>query len=69
MGILNDELWQTFDVRIRYRSIYERIKLKKEYFGIYKDIMYHRESSRVEGFIIILILVDRVDLFVFGILN
>ncbi len=61
---LNQELKQTFDLKNRYRNIYERIEIIKENLGLFKDIMEHRESSRLEWIIIILILVEVLDLFV-----
>lgn len=61
---LNHELKQTFDLKNRYRSIYERTEIIKENLELFKDIMYHRESSRLEWIIIILILVEVLDLFV-----
>ena len=61
---MNQELKQTFDLKNRYRNIYERIEIIKENLGLFKDIMEHRESSRLEWIIIILILVEVADLFV-----
>ena len=61
---LNQELKRTFDLKDRYRNIHERIEIIKENLGLFKDIMYHSESSRLEWIIIILILVEVVDLFV-----
>tara|TARA_R110000868_G_scaffold28633_2_gene107167 strand:- start:15617 stop:16399 length:783 start_codon:yes stop_codon:yes gene_type:complete len=61
---LNQELKQTFDLKNRYRNIYERIEIIKENLSLFKDIMEHRESSRLEWIIIILILVEVVDLVV-----
>ncbi|MEH6679481.1 MAG: RMD1 family protein [Sediminicola sp.] len=65
---LNLELTQTFDLKDRYRFIYERIAIIKEDLELFKDIMEHRESSRLEWIIIILILLEVVDLLVFRIL-
>jgi len=64
LNSLNHELKQTFDLKNRYRNIYERIEIIKENLGLFKDIMEHRESSRLEWIIIILILVEVLDLFV-----
>jgi len=62
---LNLELKRTFDLKIRYRNIFERIEIIKENLGLFKDIWDHRESSKLEWVIIILILVEVLDLFVF----
>ncbi|MEJ1223084.1 RMD1 family protein [Sediminicola sp. 1XM1-17] len=64
---LDMELKQTFDLKDRYRYISERIGIIKEDLELFKDIMEHRESSRLEWIIIILILVEVLDLFVFRI--
>ncbi|NKI25423.1 RMD1 family protein [Arenibacter sp. 6A1] len=61
---LNVALKQTFDLKNRYRNIHERIEIIKENLGLFKDILDHRESSRLEWIIIILILVEVLDLFV-----
>ncbi len=61
---LNQELKQTFDLKNRYRLIYQRIEIIKENLSLFKDIMEHSESSRLEWIIIILILVEVIDLFV-----
>jgi uncharacterized Rmd1/YagE family protein len=66
---LNLELTQTFDLKDRYRFIHERIAIIKEDLELFKGIMEHRESSRLEWIIIILILLEVVDLLVFRILK
>jgi uncharacterized Rmd1/YagE family protein len=45
---LDMELKQTFDLKDRYRYISERIGIIKEDLELFKDIMEHRESSRLE---------------------
>lgn len=62
---LNLDLKQTFDLKDRYRYIYERTAIIKEDLELFKDIMDHRESSKLEWIIIILILFEVIDLFVF----
>ena len=52
----------------RYRYIYERTAIIKEDLELFKDIMDHKESSKLE-WIIILILVEVVDLFVLRLLK
>ncbi len=64
---LNLELKNTFDLKIRYRNIYERIEIIRENLELFKDIRQHNESSRLEWIIIILILVEVLDLFIFRI--
>jgi uncharacterized Rmd1/YagE family protein len=61
---LNQELKQTFDLKNRYRNLHERTEIIKENLELFKDIMDHKESSRLEWIIIILILVEVLDLFV-----
>lgn len=66
---LNLALKQTFDLKDRYRYIYERTAIIKEDLELFKDIMDHRESSKLEWIIILLILVEVVDVFVVRILK
>jgi required for meiotic nuclear division protein 1 len=65
LNTLNAALKQTFDLKDRYRYIYERTAIIKEDLELFKDIMDHRESSKLEWIIIVLILFEVVDLFVF----
>jgi uncharacterized Rmd1/YagE family protein len=51
---------QMFVLKIRYRNIQEQLGIVKKNLELFKDIWDHRESSRSEGIIIILILVDFV---------
>ena len=66
---LNISLKQTFDLKDRYRYIFERTAIIKEDLELFKDIMDHRESSKLEWIIILLILVEVIDVFVLRILN
>ncbi|WP_435134387.1 RMD1 family protein [Formosa sp. A9] len=61
---LNLGLKQTFDLKDRYRLIHDRIAIIKENLELFKDIMDHNESSKLEWIIIILILVEVVDMFI-----
>ena len=61
---LNAGLKQTFDLKDRYHLIHDRIDIIKENLELFKDIMDHKESSKLEWIIIILILVEVVDLFI-----
>ena len=60
---LNNDLKSSFDLKDRYRVIHDRIDIIKENLELFKDIMDHRESSRLEWIIIILILVEVLDMF------
>jgi len=61
---LNHDLKQSFDLKDRYRLIHDRIEIIKENLELFKDIMDHKESSKLEWIIIILILVEVVDMFI-----
>lgn len=61
---LNQDLKRTFDLTDRYRLIHDRIEIIKENLELFKDIMDHKESSRLEWIIIILIVIEVVDLFI-----
>ena len=69
LNTLNIALKQTFDLKDRYRYINERTAIIKEDLELFKDIMEHRESSKLEWIIILLILVEVVDLFVIRLLK
>ena len=61
---LNQDLKQTFDLKDRYRLIHDRIEIIKENLELFKDIMDHKESSRLEWIIIILIVIEVFDMFI-----
>lgn len=61
---LNYDLKQSFDLKDRYNLIHDRIEIIKENLELFKDIMDHNESSRLEWIIIILIVIEVVDLFI-----
>ena len=61
---LDQDLKRAFDLKDRYRSIHDQIEIIKENLELFKDIMFHRQSSTLEWIIIILILVEVVDLFI-----
>ncbi len=65
---LNSDLKQTFDLKDRYHHIHDRIDIIKENLELFKDIMDHKESSKLEWIIIILILVEVVDMFILKLL-
>lgn len=66
---LDKSLKQIFDLKERYRTIKEQGYIIKENLSLFKDIMDHRESSRLEWIIIILILVEVMDLFIMRLIN
>ncbi|GGH35645.1 hypothetical protein IA57_07235 [Mangrovimonas yunxiaonensis] len=61
---LNADLKLSFDLTDRYHLIHDRIEIIKENLELFKDIMDHKESSKLEWIIIILILVEVVDMFI-----
>ncbi|MEX0360164.1 MAG: RMD1 family protein [Allomuricauda sp.] len=66
---LDKSLKHLFDLKERYRTIKEQGHIIKENLSLFKDIMEHRESSRLEWVIIILILVEVLDLFITRTIN
>ncbi|MEQ5791876.1 RMD1 family protein [Muricauda sp. NFXS6] len=66
---LDKGLKQIFDLKERYRNIKEQGIVIKENLSLFMNIMDHRESSRLEWIIIILILVEVVDLFIMRLIN
>jgi len=61
---LDQDLKATFDLKDRSKSIEYQLGIIKENLELFKDIMFHRESSILEWVIIILILVEVVDMFI-----
>ncbi|NJB35261.1 RMD1 family protein [Croceivirga sp. JEA036] len=61
---LDKDLKRIFDLKERYRTIKEQGNIIKENLSLFKDIMDHKESSRLEWIIIILILVEILDMFI-----
>ncbi|MGB5554888.1 MAG: RMD1 family protein [Flavobacteriaceae bacterium] len=66
---LDNDLKRTFDLKDRYRGVHENTEIVKENLELFKDIMEHRESSRLEWIVIILILVEVLDLIFLRILK
>ncbi|AEH00500.1 RMD1 family protein [Lacinutrix sp. 5H-3-7-4] len=69
LNVLNIELKKTFDLKDRYRLIQERIEIIKENLELFKDIMDHKESSRLEWIIIILIVIEVFDMLLLKIIK
>lgn len=61
---LDQALKKTFDLKDRSKSVQDQIGIIKENLELFKDIMYHRQSSSLEWIIIILILVEVIDMFI-----
>ena len=61
---LDQDLKKHFDLKDRYRAVHEQVDIVKENLELFKDLMFHSESSKLEWIIIVLILVEVVDLFV-----
>ena len=59
---LDHDLKITFDLKNRYRNIHHQIDIIKDNLELFKDMTFHRENSRLEWVIIILILVDVLNL-------
>lgn len=66
---LDKGLKQIFDLKERYRNIKGQGNVIKENLSLFMNIMDHRESSRLEWIIIILILVEVVDLFIMRLIS
>ncbi|MGB0896281.1 MAG: RMD1 family protein [Flavobacteriaceae bacterium] len=61
---LDKKLKVTFDLKDRYRRLNHRIEIIKENLELFKDIMDHNESKKLEWIIILLILVEVIDMFI-----
>lgn len=56
-------LKRTFDLQERFRNIQESLSIVKENLDLFKDILQHRTSTRLEWVIIILISIEVVHFF------
>lgn len=61
---LNMELKIIFDLEDRYHLIEHRLDIIKENLELFKDILEHKESSKLEWIIIVLILVEVIDMII-----
>lgn len=61
---INQSLKAKFDLKDRYQVITQQLNIIKENLELFKDIMFHKESSKLEWIIIILIVIEVIDLFV-----
>jgi required for meiotic nuclear division protein 1 len=55
-------LKKTFDLQARFRTIQEGLGIVKENLELFKDLLQHRNSTKLEWIIIILILVEVINL-------
>ena len=58
LDVLNKKLKEAFDIQIRFRDIDYKLKIVEENLKMFTDLLQHRESSRLEWIIIILILIE-----------
>lgn len=61
---LNDGLGQFFELRTRFVELEYKLRYIDDNLEVFREILQHNESSRLEWIIIILILIEIVDLFV-----
>lgn len=61
---LNNSVKKVFDLKERYTIINQQLSIIKENLDLFKDIMFHKESSKLEWIIIILIVIEVIDLFI-----
>lgn len=61
---LNTAVKKLFDLKDRHLSIHHQLNIIKENLDLFKDIMFHKESSKLEWIIIILIVIEVVDLLI-----
>lgn len=69
LNILNNSLKKKFDLKDRYQTITQQVNIVKENLELFKDIMFHKESSKLEWIIIILIVIEVIDLFILKIMK
>ena len=66
---LNSELKKKFDLKDRYQIINQQVNIVKENLDLFKDIMFHKESSKLEWIIIVLIVIEVIDLVILKIIK
>jgi uncharacterized Rmd1/YagE family protein len=60
---INKGLKEVFDVYNRFRDLDYKLKIVEENLNLFTDLIQHKESSRLEWIIIILILIEILNLF------
>ena len=61
---LNNSVKKVFDLKERYQIINQQLAIIRDNLDLFKDIMFHKESSKLEWIIIILIVIEVIDLFI-----
>lgn len=69
LNLLDQDLKKHFDLKDRYRLVHEQLDIVKDNLELFKDFMFHRQSSKLEWIIIILILFEVADLFFLKLYN
>ncbi|MCS6832124.1 MAG: RMD1 family protein [Flammeovirgaceae bacterium] len=63
LEILNKNLKELFDIIPRFKDLDYRLRIVEENLKLFSDTLNHRESSRLEWIIIILILIEVINVF------
>jgi len=64
LDLLQKGLKQQFDLRVRFSEIEYTLRIIESNLSVFREISHQRESSILEGIIILLILVEVFDLFI-----
>lgn len=64
LSTLNRSLKANFDTNARFKDLDYRLKIVEDNLTLFTDLLNHRESSRLEWIVIILILIEVVNIFV-----
>lgn len=59
---INRGLKDTFDIQLRFRDLDYKLRIVEDNLKLFRDLLQHRESNRLEWIIIILILIEVVNL-------
>ncbi|MFN3315512.1 MAG: RMD1 family protein, partial [Raineya sp.] len=60
---IHKQLKETFDISPRFREVDYRLRIVEDNLMLFTELLQHRESSRLEWIIIILILVEVLNVF------
>lgn len=61
---LNVAVRKMFDLRDRHASIHQQLNIIQENLDLFKELMFHKESSKLEWIIIILIVLEVLDMII-----